>query len=288
MTILGIDAGNHDIKVVGPEGAIKFPSYLAKWREIRLDNERGRYHMEVEHRGQQYLAGDLAVDQGMLATSLKGVTKANEEILIRVLLALAQYDAESVHEIVVGQPIKTHTKDEKEKIVKMLEGPHDITVNGKTRAFSIKKVAVAAEGAAVGLLEPLKARYHIIDVGSGTINWATVGSDGKQVKFYDVESDTETRGLSTLGDQVEMQEVANFIGQKLSARWGDMDVVRIVGAAADDMLNPMKRYFPNAEVYRPAVHVKKEAGISLERLEPVYANAAAFYAIARSLYGKKK
>lgn len=281
MTILGIDAGNHEVKVVGPEGPIKFSSKLGlRDRDITLRNEPRPDDMEVVFRGKEWFAGTLAGESLFGGTTKKGLTKANEEVLIRVLLALFKYDNESVHDIVVGQPIKMHKDEEKKKIKALLEGPpHEITVNGVTRAISIRSVQVAAEGASVGLLEPIEGVSHILDVGSGTINWATVECEGKSVRFKDRDSDTINFGLSSR-EKINFDEVVRLIGNTLTPIWDAEDPVRVVGAVADRLVAPLKEYFPNAVSYHP--------NVSTRNLDPVYANAAAFFTIARTLYAKKK
>lgn len=287
MTILGIDAGNHQVKVVGPTGTDRFSSMLGDWREIKLKNAPGPDDMEVEFQGKKWFAGTLAENESFLAGSRKGVTKANDEVLLRVLLALFRYDEEQTHDIIVGQPIKSHTDEEKEKIIDMLTGKHEITVNGKPRTIRIRDVGVAAEGASVGLLEPIRGTMRILDVGSGTINWATVGYNGKTVRFYDKDSGTEEHGMATVGT-VDIEKLAWSLGSTLTKRWSDMDNVRVVGAVADELIQPLKAHFPNAEVYRPLVAAENGSRIDVQTMDPVYANAVAFFTIARAKYGKKR
>lgn len=281
MTVLGVDAGNFRVKVVGEGGIDQFSSMLGKYRDIKLKNDPGKDDMIVEFHGEKLFAGTLAENEAFLPGSKKGLTKANDEVLIRVLLALFRSSTETDFDIVVGQPIKRHTDQEKDNIKDMLKGKHEITVNGMTRIINVRKVEVAAEGAAVGLLEPVRGIYHILDVGSGTINWATVGYDGERVRFYDKDSDTEPFGLSTRGD-VDIPEVVTHLQRTLP--WAEMDVIRVIGAVADELIEPFQQHYPNASVFRPSVTMPTSA----KKLDPVFANAAAFYTIARTVYGKKK
>lgn len=277
MADLGVDAGNHNVKTVGEGGTDIFSSALGEPHDRKLRNESTLDDMVVEFKGTTYFAGTLAGESD-LGSSTKEISKANDEVLIRVLLACVRYSKDTDYQLIVGQPIKSHSDDEKEKIIKMLQREHTIKVNGTTRLINIKNVRVAAEGASVGLLSPIKGKYHILDVGSGTINWATVTYDGERVRFSDKASGTVGDGLSTLRtDNIEFitRSVCNTIG----SRWSKDEPVRIVGAAAREFAEPVRKYFPKADVFEPAVESKK--------LDPVYANAAAFYAIARTLYGKK-
>lgn len=281
MAVLGIDAGNHEVKVVGEGGTDRFSSKLGKWRDIKLKNETRKDDMIVEFRGKKLFAGTLAEDEARLPGSKKGLTKANDEVLLRVLLALFKNDIDTSYEIIVGQPIKRHTDEEKNKIKQMLLGTHDITVNGTTRSIDIRRVEVAAEGAAVGVLEPMRGRYHILDVGSGTINWATVFWNGEHLRFFDKDSDTEPFGLSSY-DDIDISELVTHLERQLP--WDSKDVIRVVGAVAEELVEPLKKHFPNADVFRPTVTFSTSA----KKLDPVYANAAAFYAMARKVYGKKR
>lgn len=288
---LGIDAGNFQVKVVGPGGADRFSSFIAPSRPMTL-GELDRDHLLVGFNGREYFAGELS-RQSTASGSDATISKAHDEVLIRVLLALYRNDPDAKeHEIVVGQPIVTHTKEEKEKIKQLLQGPHDITINGEERTFRIKSVGVSPEGASVALLDPEKGRSHVIDVGSGTMNWATVEFDGKVVRFQDNESDTEEVGLTTGRKnryEVTMEEVAMKLGRKLKSRWDPQEPVRVVGAVAELLVEPLKQYFPNAVAYRPTVSFKTgDNAFSAQVLEPVFANAAAFYSIARAAYDGKK
>lgn len=278
MTILGIDAGNDSVKVVGEGWTDVFPSKLGDAYDRALSSELRKNDMIVEFGGKQWFAGSLAGD-AELSSSKKGVSKANDEVLIRVLLAAFRASSDTDYDIVVGQPIKSHRDSEKSKIIKMLKTKHTITVNGTTRVINFRDVKVAAEGASVGLLTPQIGRYHILDVGSGTINWATVIHDGTLTRFTDKDSGTEEFGLSTLR-QTGIEGITTYLyNNELEPRWKSSEPVRIVGAAAREFREPIRKYFPNAEVYEPLVGTKY--------IDPVYANAAAFYAIARTLHGKK-
>lgn len=277
VVAVGVDAGNDNVKTVGEKGTDIFPSALGEPHDRKLRNEPSKDDMIVEFKGTKYFAGSLAGESD-LSSSTKELSKANEEVLIRVLLALVRHSKDTDFDIIVGQPIKSHSDDEKEKIIKMLQGEHTIKVNGTTRVIHIRNVRVAAEGASVGLLSPVKGKYHILDVGSGTINWATVTYDGERVRFSDKGSNTETFGMSTLRtDDVEF--ITRKVCGSIGSRWEKRNPVRIVGAAAREFLEPVRKYFPNAVVFEPNVNSKM--------LDPVYANAAAFYAIARTIYGKK-
>src|SRR5690554_6109639 len=145
--ILGIDAGNSEVKVCGEFGVIQFPSDISEWRERRLVSEGFPYDIEFEYQGKKGFAGTLAQTEGEFGGTQKGDTKAHEETLLRVLFALRNYSEHEHFKIIVGQPINRHTQEEKEKIKKLLLGNHVITINGVEKRFFINRVEVAAEEA---------------------------------------------------------------------------------------------------------------------------------------------
>jgi plasmid segregation protein ParM len=64
-------------------------------------------------------------------------------------------------------------------------------------------------------------------------------------------------------------------------KWKRNDEVYIVGGNADGLLVPMLYHFPNAKTLKPQI---SENG-SIKLLQPVFANAVAFYNIAKKVYG---
>jgi plasmid segregation protein ParM len=198
--IIGIDAGNNEVKACGPSGVDKFPSDIGEYRDRRLKQQHSPDDMVWEYNGKKGFAGTLARYESEYNGKMMGSTKAHEDTLLRVLLALHRQDDEVFH-LVVGQPIESHTEVQKAKIITMLTGAHRITVNGRAKTLHIADVKVAAEGGASYWSCPVPGVVHQLDIGSGTINWATLidgryidkdsftmGFGANNTKTYDLEA----------------------------------------------------------------------------------------------------
>jgi plasmid segregation protein ParM len=202
---------------------------------------------------------------------MMGDTKAHEDVKIRVLLAIHRYSDETAHDIVVGQPIARHNDDEKRKIKEMLAGRHEFTVNGVKRLIYIDRVEVAAEGASAFWCQPQRGLVRIIDVGSGTVNGATL-LDGR---YIDRDTFTLTFGMNT-NKSSDIESMANAIITEASKKWERTDYVRVVGGAAHQIAPYLTRHFERANVFTPIIGDRV--------IEPVFANAIGFYEIARRVY----
>ncbi|SFT03946.1 ParM/StbA family protein [Marininema halotolerans] len=275
--ILGIDAGGEMVKVFGGAmGHDSFPSDLGEWRDRRLVNTPGQDDMEWEYEGQKGFAGTLAQMESELGGAMKGETKAHFDGKMRVLLAIHRFipNARGVDpsvQLVTGQPISHHTEEEKSKIIDMLTGKHDLIVNGQRKIFRIKQVKVAAEGAAASMAQPVEGLIRILDIGSGTVNGASL----LNMRYIDRESFTEPFGLATLGTSDESAIARRVNTIATSKKWKRNDLIRLIGGGAEiaELVNKVKEFFPNAEVFAP------------KRLSPKFSNAVGFYEIGLMLYG---
>jgi len=194
-TILGVDAGNSNIKVSGERGEVILPSALGEYRERKLEQKFSDDDIIYEFNNKKGFAGTLALHESQLLASRMGDSKAHEELIIRVLLGINKYCSENRDfKIVVGQPIAKHVQKEKEKIKSLLSGEHDITINNKKRIINIRNVEVASEAGAAFWSNPRQGKVRVIDIGSGTVNAATL-IDGR---YIDKESFTIKDGLETV------------------------------------------------------------------------------------------
>ena len=268
--LLGIDAGNARVKVAGPSGAIDFDAALGEWRQRNLVNTHGTDDMEVDYAGKRYFAGSLARCESEFGGTMMGDSKAHEEARIRVLLAIARYEV-SECQIVTGQPIGRHSEGEKERIVSLLRGAHSITVNGRRHRIAITAVKVAAEGAAAFWAAPQAGMVRIVDIGSGTVNCATIYYH----RYVDRDSFTLPYGFDSTKSS-DRGAMADGIARELLKKWQRGDRVYLVGGGALDIAPHLQRHFRAAEVLRPSLHGKQ--------LHPVYANSIGYYHLARGLY----
>ncbi|NNV07112.1 ParM/StbA family protein [Geobacillus sp. MMMUD3] len=268
--IVGIDAGNSEVKVAGPLGLDKFCAAIGEYQERNLENNHGD-GMVWEYEGKKGFAGMLALIESDFGGSIMGDSKAHEDAKMRVLLALHRYSNSTTYEIVVGQPISRHTPEEKAAIKKMLVGTHTLTVNGVTKTFTITRCEVAAEGATALLSHPSPGLLRVIDVGSATVNCATL----LDMRYVNRDSETLPFGFNTIRNR-DLRELARGIYTRVSKRWKRHDELFLAGGVAEKLLEPIREYFPKAQLLYP-IH-------NNQYHEPIYANAVGFYVVGRKLY----
>jgi plasmid segregation protein ParM len=270
--IIGADGGNHETKIITPNGAFKFRSCLGEYREFNID--KGALNADDivwEYENKKGFAGTLAENESLFIREMAGDTKAHEDALIRILIGIHKFGNDSVFDLIVGQPIRKH-KAEKELIIRMLKKEHTITVNGITKSFNIRNVNVAPEGAAAyWCLKESADKVRIIDVGSGTVNCATI-ADGR---FIDRDSFTLTFGANSQ-EGYETERLAEAIIASSSKRWGKDDSVKLCGGIAEQIKPILGLHFSDIQVIRPFMNGKFH--------HPVFANAAGYYELARDLY----
>ncbi|AYA77322.1 hypothetical protein DOE78_18745 [Bacillus sp. Y1] len=278
--IIGIDAGNYESKLVTAHGAFKFRSCLGEWREFNLDTGAlTDDDIIYEYKGTKGFAGTLAEKESLFIREMAGDTKAHEDAVLRILIGIHRYASDLEHDIIVGQPIRRHKAD-KSRIVEMLRGKHTITVNGVTKTFTIRNVAVAPEGAgAYVAYRGGESKVRIVDVGSATVNCATV-VDGR---FNDRDSWTLAFGANS-AESYDVERLVDAIIANASKRWAKGDCVRVCGGMAEVMAPLLRKYFGNVAVMKPMVPKGHSA---MTFVGPTYANAAGFYEIARGHYGSK-
>ncbi|CDN41706.1 ParM/StbA family protein [Paenibacillus sp. P22] len=267
MSIIGIDAGGSAVKLYDGRQFRQFPSAIGyDWRERHLQQQHGEHDYDWAYDGRRGFAGTLALHESQMADSLKGDSKAHPEARLRVLIALHQYAAGPEHDIVVGQPIGTHTKGQKELIKKLLIGEHEITINGRRKVITINRCEVAAEGVSAGLLAGTKGQVRVIDIGSGTVNYGTL-LDGR---YKDLESFTLVTGMETRRNPDLDSFARQIAAYAVNKGWGSQDTVYLCGGGADPLQRELVKYFGSAQLLKPGMSE--------------YANVDAFYRIAKGLY----
>lgn len=273
---IGIDAGNHEVKIFGHVGAFRYSSLLGEYRDRNLQEQR-EGDLIYEFRGKKGFAGQLAEIESNYSGSVAGTTKAHEDTLIRVLLGIAQYKRQSdKYQIVVGQPIIQHTEAEKLRIKKLLQGDHAIVLNDQRHNILIERVEVSAEGGVAFWSSPRKGLVRILDFGSGTVNGATL-IDGK---YVDRDSFTADYGMGIVTDEDRDAFMRSIFIQAQRKRWKKSDSVHIVGYSAESMLPHAQLHFENAEVLRP----KDPFSEGSKLLHPVYANAVGMFNVAQRIF----
>lgn len=276
MVKLGIDAGNFKVKVAGEYGLLCFHSALGESREINLQQVHGEDDMIFEYEGVTGFAGSLALYESEFGGSLMGETKAHRDTKLRTLIAIHRYSTiyntkESSFDIILGQPISTHKHNEKEKLKKMLRGEHVVTVNGVEKSFHINNVEICAECASSYWSNPKEGLVRIIDIGSGTVNYATILNQ----RFIDKDSNTIPFGVST-NKSSSLPSLVRGVATQTLKKWNQNDEVYVIGGIAEQMQPHLKEYFPNTEVLFPIYNQ--------QYANPIFANAIAFYYVAVSIY----
>lgn len=283
---LGIDAGNYRAKTAGAYGVDTYRTAICEWfPRIEEDDYYLGDDMEFELNGRKGYAGTLASYEDQFGGgAMYGDSKAHEDTLIRVLLAIYRYKERycpgfNRFNIVVGQPLISHNNAEKKRITSMLSGEHFITVNGAKQHFTIENVAVAAEGSGAFWSAPvIEGQMRIIDVGSGTVNCATI-LDRRLVNTasgtFNFGTETTKGGLTTFA--------RGIIQSTTRLRWSRDDSVYLCGGVASELLPMLTDHFSNINSLLPVLNTHNGDVTEL----PVYANAVGFYEIARLLYDKK-
>lgn len=257
--IVGFDWGNAYTKICTPQAVYSYPSDIIPYRKIKVSNALREHDYIFEYQGRKGLAGTLARDEKTaLDRTRKGDTKLHEDALIRLLIGLPEQPIQ----LVVGQPINRHSED-KERIINMVKGTHTITVNGKRKRVEITDVVVGVEGGSAYLSNPQR-KIHLIDIGSGTINFATV-IDGR---FINSQSTTIAQGLENTEQDYE-SIAANIKNIVLDLGWKDS--IFVMGGGAGVIPLPYPKFNP---IFKSQIYA------------PEFANAIGYYKIGEQLWSK--
>lgn len=274
--IVGIDPGAYETKLITKDGAFKMLSCLGEYRELNIEKKLDKEDIMYEFNKEKGFACRLALKESLFKRRMAGDTKAHKDALIRILIALHRFTDDTQFDLVVNQPIVKHKQD-KDKIIEMIKGKHSILVNGHTKTFNINNVSVAPEGAvSYWTLNQPSDYERIIDVGSGTVNAATI-IDGE---FIDLESFTLLFGANS-EEKYDVNDLAEAIKAQCSVkRWKKTDKVRLCGGISSNLKENLAQYFREIDLIQPKIRV----GNSMKILQPVYANAVGCYELACELY----
>ncbi|MGN7387699.1 ParM/StbA family protein [Sporosarcina sp. SAFN-015] len=282
--ILGIDPGNYRGKTAGPYGVDSYRTAICDWFERNIEEDFGEDDMEFAYEGRKGYAGTLASYEDQFGGgAMYGDSKAHDDTLIRVLLAIYRYTQKYCpgyerFDIVVGQPIISHKKSEKTKLELLLRGTHVITVNGRQFTYIIDRVGVAAEGSGAFMAAPREGVFRIIDVGSGTVNCATI-SDHRHIN---TASATFNYGVETTGGRANIDAIARAVVRSTTQlKWRQADNVLVCGGIASDLLPLLTEHYTEVTPLIPQLNAHNGMQIHL----PTFANAVGFYEIARLTYG---
>jgi plasmid segregation protein ParM len=284
IEILGYDAGGNELKIYGERGPRKILSLVGEWRPRNLISHFSEDDVEFEFNGRKGFFGTLAKYESKFATTRGGDTKAHDEFVLRVLIGLSLYSRNSDFKLIVGQPISKHIEEEKNKMKELLIKTHRIVVNGEQRIINILDAGVAAEGASAYFAEQTlrPGKVRILDFGSGTVNAATlidgnyIGSDSFTIVFK----------VSDPYNEINLPGIAQYVISKIDREWDREDQVLICGGATDKMIDHIQSYFPNTKKLEAKIRVRDGSRLTIQPIEPIYANAIGFYYIAKRVFGQ--
>lgn len=261
--LVAVDAGRHGTKVKYKEegGTFWFPSAVSK--AIEGHRESLEEDLEVRYKGKAYFIGELAQREGY-PQRLMTESKVHEQTLLEVLVAVFKSEIAGSCQVMTGLPINLYT-DERERagVKRLLEGKHDLTVNGVYREITIEKVGLALECASSFFAKPEPGTIRILDPGARTTNYATF-QDGT---YIGRESGTIPLGWDSVRG-ADAEVMAGQIVSEIGKSWNPSDRVKIIGGNAAPLEEPLKRI---------------GFGFAYAAEDPMFANVDGFYAIGRSL-----
>jgi plasmid segregation protein ParM len=280
--IIGIDAGNFETKVIHEKGYDNFISSIGEWKKRTAADIHSKQDMEFhiinKYDNYKGFAGPLANVESEYGGTVYGISKNHQDAITRILLATWRNIINERASIVVGQPYKGHTDEEKQEIIIALKGEHSVTVNGKRKDFVIEDVKVGIEGAMAFLSSPISGPCNIIDIGSGTVNCIHFLNK----RIVDRKCDTLPFGSETSKSGTNFEGMASGIFKNMSGVWNKSDPTFICGGSAEIIELSLRKYYPLAKVLKPKADI---SGVSIA-LDTKFANAIGMYNVGRKVYGQ--
>lgn len=250
MNIVSIDTGRDSIK---PLNKKQFRSVVGDWQKRNLSND-GNYEVEINN--EKYFVGDLALSESVACREMATESKIHIETKILFLTALGLTATEENPFIITGVPIRQFTTETKENLEKLLCGNYIIRINNfPVKRICVNSITIAPEGGAsfwyaLSKNQSLEiGKKRIVDIGSRTINYATI--DGK--KYINKDSDTLQYGcLKLKDDRITLEQLAHKIVADLSKAWleydPDNDLILLTGGGSILLGDILKRHFKKCQL----------------------------------------
>lgn len=264
------NGGSSSCMITKSHRNIRFPSVKGYFGDRNLTEASGKYDYIVEYKDKKYICGTLAKYDSNLPLEMHTMSKQNDFFELSTLIGIHQYGFLTNY-LVTCVPIKMFNDDEKSGIIRRLKKAHTLTVNGVTKTFTIKDVKIAPETAVAYWIKQPEGLSRYIDFGSRTLGYASVINEDGENRFLDTQSGTFFgKGLEALGESYDPEELATFIGGKLSKSWNPQDDVYLLGGGAcdDKLVEHIREFFPRAQVLN----------------NPVMSNAEGMYELGRIVY----
>lgn len=274
MEIVGLDLGRRNIKAFTGSRYLTFSAFVGEWRDIKLKNNYGAGSFEGVYKGERFFAGSLAEHESEFARQMLTDDKAHQDALLLALIALFN-TGDTEFDIVTGLPVNQHDDSTKKNLIELLEGSHELTLNGKTKVLNINRVRVSVEGGGSFWANPHDGLVRLIDGGSKTINYVTMLNR----RYVDRDSGTLPFGFDT-NKSVNIKQMMNRIAGELGKKWGKQDRVLTAGGQAKELVEGLREYFPLIETLQGSkIVVQGEKQIDLN----LFSNAVGYYNIGRTV-----
>lgn len=304
--ILGVDAGLSSVKVVGPKGEVSFesqsvlePSGMKKFGKRFDIDDRKRFELTVD--GEKYLLGEHAkfIQQfnkfGYAGHDGTG-SKNDEAAFVRAIGGICRYldmygdfEDENIDiYLSYGSPILSAVDEEEviqiENYFKNDGEPVEVTYNDINLNLTIKDIIVLPEGAAAFFAEEFNMRnVYILDAGSQTINLAAL-QDGVPIP---TATDTLTNGVEAFKEMYQHNApkmLAKTAKAKMAEmRWPKGSTIHVCGGYSDQIaeaFNAIRQNPYTMEIMQPELPMARKS----KPLQPIYANAAGLYFIAKEAF----
>lgn len=273
LETIGVDRGRDTLKAYGENGELIYPAVVGEWHKRNLNSNRkeeNEYDVIVDN--EKHFIGNLALKISDYPIRNINADKINEETKTLTLIAVALLSKyiEPRISLVVSLPIDDYNEENQERLINMLKGKHEVTINQeKTVKMTIENVYVAPEGLALLYYMTLDnqgkevennnipANFRILDAGSMTHNLATF----KYGELVDKKTATFTikKGLYyvTQGErEPNEKEINNFVRMlmtgEVALKWSDYnpneEPVFGTGGGMYQEEKFLKEYFPSLKV----------------------------------------
>lgn len=284
MQIIGVDVGRNKVKAVSAKGRVDFPSVVGEWQQRNLATNYGDYEVIVDQH--KVFIGDLALRESYCQREMATETKIHQEskILFLSALALLAKDGEPIN-VVTGLPVAQHTTAGKHEFKKLLEGTHNVVINGQRINLMIKEIGIVPEAGGAYWHAVLNEygqvnnafiagqKVRIVDVGSRTVNFCTIDKreyidrDSGTLSYGVIElmnADKTSGGdINNVGEDVK-EHFARRIAGDLSKKWlnylPDNDLVLLTGGGSMLLQQYLRSHFKVSQL-----------------VDTVYANAEGFF-----------
>jgi hypothetical protein len=282
MQKVGIDVGRYNVKYATPLKQGCFRNEISEYRKLKVSKPKD-YIVTIDN--QTYFVGKAAIE-GHLRRTMATANKNNEETKILCYTALALAIGPGNVEIITNIPVEQHTDIEKQQLIDLLKGQHEIYVkfaDGTQKGgwYDIRSVKVTPEGFNAYADFIYNWYGHIIDEELATrpvvrgIDWAS-----RMINYYTMVFDPDTGELERLDRESgsldygyyqllnssktpSEQEMKDFVAQvvgDIATKWLTYDADEDVILHSGGGVKTLKQYIENHFIVNKFSERPLEAG----------------------------